>query len=230
MIANTKRSQLVASLKFLDSRQNVVEDTHGNISCRDGWVVPLDIVGAQQRQTFTIKPSGVAYDEIGGYDLVTLYIDDNSVFLSPSSMKPSVDASEHAEVYRRNPQVQSICHTHSPYATAIAIQGASMAVMCTEHADYFGHVIRCLPFASYDEWGKIDLAVPEQVVLLGNHGVLVTSHDPDPLKAAKLAVAVEAIAKKYVIAASIGLMDSDRLLDQDEVDRWNKRYNTVYGQ
>ncbi len=206
--------RFIEALRFLDSKQNVVEDAHGNLSCRT-----LDGI--------LIKPSGMSYSEIESIDLVeTDYT--GKVTGRFKSRKPSVDTSQHIEIYSRNERVKSICHTHSPYATAFAIAGKSMDVMCTEHADYFGHKIICLEFDSFDEWGKIVLGNNEQAVLLGKHGTLICSNSNDPMSAVKLAIALESIAKKYVLASSIsGLFYP---LAGSEIKRWNLRYYNDYGQ
>lgn len=210
------RQQLAHGLAQMAAQQHVIEDTHGNLSCRrDGFIC--------------IKPSGVEYIHIVPGDVCTLRLDDLSPIFS-GHLKPSVDTAQHAQIYRENPWVNSICHTHSPYATAFAIARRSIRVMCTEHADYFGHEIRCCDYAGLDDWGAFVFPEPhERAVLLGGHGVLTFSDDPDPFAAVKLAVAVEAIAKKYVIASGIsGVLQS---LEQSEVRRWHDRYTKGgYGQ
>jgi L-ribulose-5-phosphate 4-epimerase len=207
-------------LAFIEmaTRPGLAEDTHGNLSCRD---VNLD-------DCILIKPSGIPYIQIERPDVRRVRLSDGSTFREDGCI-PSVDTPHHLSIYRRYPDVSSICHTHSPYATAWAITGNTMHVCCTEHADYFGHRIRCLPFASLDVWGdRVSLLPGEQAVLLGQHGVLVLCRDPDPRKAVALAAAVESIAKKYTLASS--LSDVLSIMDHDEVEKWHDRYTNRYGQ
>ena len=205
---------LIESFKFLDSKQNVVEDTHGNVSCR------VD-------EGFLIKPSGMTYSSIKEDDIVAIACSNDS-WVAVGTRKPSVDTDQHYEIYARNPQVKSICHTHSPYATAFAISNMSMEISCTEHADYFGHKIRCLPYSDLNNWGKIKLEDKEQAVLLGNHGTLICCADENPMGAVKLAVALEAIAKKYNLAHNLSL--TLQPMSKIETSKWHMRYNKVYGQ
>jgi L-ribulose-5-phosphate 4-epimerase len=206
---------MIEAFRFLDAKQNVVEDTHGNISSR----------GAHGLDGFYIKPSGMSYSSITVNDLVLLSVE--NIEFKVGHLKESVDSSEHRKIYKLNPQVKSICHTHSPYATAMAIAGLSLPVLCTEHADYFGHEIACLKHQTYDKWGEFVLEENEQAVLLGQHGVLICSHDNNPMSAVKLAVALEAIAKKYYFVWN---MAGPSPLSSDEVNRWHQRYKNSYGQ
>jgi L-ribulose-5-phosphate 4-epimerase len=206
-------SLMLSALNIMAKSQGIIEDTHGNVSYRDDF-------------SFTIKPSGMEYAEIRYDDLVDIDMHTGAV---DGRRKPSVDAEHHRAIYLRNPGVGAICHTHSPYATAFAIAGRDMQVNCTEHADYFGHAIRCLPFASLDRWGWIDLKGTEGAVLLANHGVLTFSRYRDPVAAVKLAIALEMIAKKYMLAAQLHWALPEPL-DAYEVSKWHDRYQNRYGQ
>lgn len=213
-VSNVEKAMLVDAFRFLDKKQSVVEDAHGNVSCRvdDG---------------FLIKPSGMSYDEIQADDVVSV-VCSSAGFSCVGSRKASVDTEHHYEIYARNPWVKSICHTHSPYATAFAIAGVTMDVCCTEHADYFGHDIVCLPYADLHNWGKsIKLDSEEHAVLLQKHGVVVCSHDENPMSAVKLAVALESIAKKYILASSLNTLHK---MNKNEISKWFTRYNNHYGQ
>jgi L-ribulose-5-phosphate 4-epimerase len=203
-------SLMLSALNIMAKSQNIIEDTHGNVSYRDDF-------------SFQIKPSGMEYAEIRHDDLVDVNIHTGDV---TGRRKPSVDAEHHRSIYLRNPGVGAICHTHSPYATAFAIRGEDLSVLCTEHADYFGHPIRCLPFASLDRWGWIDLKAGERAVLLGRHGVLTFARERNPVSAVKLAIALEAIAKKYLLSRAMFLDP----LDDYEVQKWHDRYQNRYGQ
>lgn len=217
LVHQYERASLVEAFKFLESKKNVVEDEHGNVSCR--------VEGG-----FIIKPSGMSYSKIEERHVAAVACSSTG-YVVVGEKKPSVDTDQHYEIYRRNPDISSICHTHSPYATAFAIAGMGMNVACTEHADYFGHPIRCLPYAPLDQWGKIELdrtSVFEQAVLLGKHGVLICCTDENPLAAAKLAVALEAIAKKYHLV--MGRCANLSSLPDGETSLWHSRYDTSYGQ
>lgn len=210
------RNQLTKAFLDMDSAKSVIEDTHGNVSCRD----------QQRQETFFIKPSGVPYRDIYPGMIPHLDLELNKVDFCES--KPSVDASEHASIYSRFPWVNSICHTHSPYATAAAIAGVDLDIYCTEHADYFGHTIRCCQWGGFN-WGQnLSIDVDEQALLLEQHGVVIACRSNDPCKAVRLAIALEMIAKKYALAKIFGTPKSQPL--RYEGILWHRRYNSSYGQ
>lgn len=223
--------------EFLSSK-DLAQDSHGNISVLiEGQNAERSPVGAQ---TMLIKPSGLEYFELRkrGVCLVDFWKEDGEVkFKNFGTLKPSVDTIHHAEIYLNNPHVESICHTHSPYATAMAIMNWTLVPFCTEHADYFGREIRCLEFSSFDRWGRDvfleSTPVKERAILLAAHGALTfgfMGSKNASLDAAKNAVALEAIAQKYHIASG-GFDQPVPLLDPAIVSAWHDRFrNGAYGQ
>lgn len=207
--------QLIQSFWYLADKQSVVEDAHGNVSAMD-----------DSFSSFFIKPSGMEYTSIQPEDVVRVSMGDGKP-LPGYTRKPSVDTIHHMAIYRRHPFLKAICHTHSPYATAWAIAGMDMRVSCTEHADYFGHKIDCLEYQDLDSWSDFQMSRGVGAVLLSGHGVLTFS-EKGPEHAAKLAVALESIAKKYSIAKQ--LFQHIPVFSQDEVRKWHERYQNSYGQ
>ena len=63
-------------------------------------------------------------------------IDNNRVI--KGSLKPSTDTQSHIEIYKNLPDVNSVIHTHSPYATAFAVAGKPIPCYMTSIADEFG--------------------------------------------------------------------------------------------
>jgi L-ribulose-5-phosphate 4-epimerase len=205
---------MVMALALMGSSQHVVRDTHGNVSRRDGNVV-------------WIKPSGVPYAEINVWDIPLINVSSGESLVS-DRLKPSVDLPHHLAVYRRYDWVGGICHTHSPYATAFAAAKLPIPCVTTEHADYFGEEIPCLPYMPLDGWGAgVDLLHRQKAVLLGHHGVLTFGNDAT--HAVRLAVAVENVAQKTFLAWQLRGLHLD--LPKKEVERWYVRYNGGgYGQ
>lgn len=113
----------------------------------------------------------------------------------------------HRMTYNRRPDVNAVVHTHSPYASAFAINGMDLPIACTELAALAGGDIKCAPYAkaTTEEFAETALATlgDEGIgVLLQNHGVMVTG--PDLGMAYAIAIAVEEAAQIYVLAKSIG--------------------------
>jgi len=208
--------------KFLAERSDA-RDSHGNISV---LVRPENA----SSKTMLIKPSGAEYSD--DPDPVIVYFDEGGFTVSPSDNRnPSVDTAHHWYMYRNNKHLAAICHTHSTYATAFAMARRPIEVLCTEHADYFGKWIPCLAYADFSTWGGEVPVNSESVILLESHGLLSFGYldSNDALyDAVKHAIVAEEIAKKTHLTLQIaGYHDS---LDSEEVEKWHKRFKTVYGQ
>ena len=95
----------------------------GNISARDehtGYVV--------------IKPRRIAYTKIAPHDLIVCDMEGRII---EGAATPSSDLLTHLEIYKAFPQVMSVAHTHSKWATVFAQAGMSIPNLGTTHADYF---------------------------------------------------------------------------------------------
>jgi L-ribulose-5-phosphate 4-epimerase len=210
---------MVKAFQLMAKRNDVLQDTHGNLSMRMG------------DQIF-IKPSGVPYEDIGLHEVCHYVFDQQGKYveLRKNGLRPSVDLFHHVNIYNANPHVKAICHTHSPHAVAFAICGKSIPCCTTEQADYFGGRVTCLPYKDLNEWSMgISLRQNERALLLANHGALTFADDP--LRAVNLAIQLENVARKNVLARCLGQGPLDLWeLDPADSDRWHERYNNVYGQ
>jgi L-ribulose-5-phosphate 4-epimerase len=171
-----------------------------------------------------IKPSGVDYDTLRPEDLVVLTLDGEHVPAAgvpdrvASRLKPSVDAAHHLALYRGDPMIGSVIHTHSNYATAWAAAGRPIPCGLTALADEFGGDVPCAPYAPNegDAIGDAILAhrTRAPAILLANHGVF--AFDETPRKALKAAAMVEDAAKTMWLAVQL---DEVAPLPPDEIDR-----------
>lgn len=173
-----------------------------------------------------IKPSGMDYQMIDADAVCAVTLDGEPV---GTNLKPSVDMSHHLFLYRHLPNVGSVVHTHSNYATAFAACGLAIPVVLTAIADEFGGEIPCAPYVD-NEGDHIGDAILQYkgvgpAILLGNHGVFAWGATVrDALKAA---VMVEDVAKTVWLSKSLG---SPMPLPEDEVAKWRDRYMNRYGQ
>lgn len=196
-------------------RNNLVTWTSGNISVRDpntGYVV--------------IKPSGIRYKELRPESMVVVDLNGKRI---EGDLKPSSDTASHLYIYRNRPDVQSVVHTHSPYATAFACLGRPIPVYLTAIADEFGRAIPCGEFALIggEQIGKavLDAIGDCPAVLLKNHGVFTVG---DSIEAAvKAAVMVEDVARTVWLALQMG---EPQEIDESEIARLRHRYQSEYGQ
>ncbi len=183
--------------------------------------------GCDRRSGYVvIKPSGVDYDTMTSEDLVVVDMDGRVV---EGKLKPSVDTPHHLYLYRRDPSLGGVIHTHSPYATSFAALGLSIPCALTAIADEFGCEIPCAPYVDNqgDHIGETILKYRNKApaILLGHHGVF--TFDVTPRKALKAAVMVEDVAKTIHLAMLMGKVEP---LPPDEIQKWYTRYHTTYGQ
>jgi L-ribulose-5-phosphate 4-epimerase len=189
----------------------------------------------RERGLVLIKPSGVDYDSLRPEDLAVVTLDGERASAADvpdgvaSPLKPSVDTSHHLALYRGDPSIGGVIHTHSNHATAWAAAGLPIPCGLTAMADEFGGEIPCAPYAPNegDAIGDGILAhrTRAPAILLANHGVF--TFDATPRKAFKAAAMVEDVAKTMWLAVQLGAVAS---LAPDEIERWWTRYHATYGQ
>jgi L-ribulose-5-phosphate 4-epimerase len=213
LLPDLRREVLKGNLQL--PAAGLVAWTSGNVSGRDpetGYVV--------------IKPSGLRYEFMNPEDMVVLDIDGRVV---EGELAPSVDAPTHLVIYRRRPDVRSVVHTHSTFATAWAAAGKSIPVYLTAVADEFGGPI---PLGEYAQIGGEEIG--EEVVraigaspaiLIKNHGVFTIGASIEA--AVKAAVMVEDVARTTFYALQLGEPDE---IPPEEVARGHRRYVEKYGQ
>jgi L-ribulose-5-phosphate 4-epimerase len=211
----------VAALHAELVRYSLVAWTGGNVSER--------VPGAD---LFVIKPSGVAYDELGPENMILCDLEGNVVEGTPGSERaPSSDTAAHAYVYRNMPEIGGVVHTHSTYAVAWAARGEEIPCVVTAMADEFGGPVPVGPFATIGD-DSIGRAIVETLrghrspaVLLQNHGpftIGATAKD-----AVKSAVMLEDVARTVHIAKQGGPVIP---IAGDAIDRLYDRYQNSYGQ
>jgi L-ribulose-5-phosphate 4-epimerase len=174
-----------------------------------------------------IKPSGIDYATLTPDMLVEVDLDSGDVI--DSKLRPSVDLPHHLYIYRRDPSVGGVIHTHSNYATAFAACHEPIPLVLTAIADEFGGEIPCCPFAECDgdELGRLIFAhrSAAPAILLANHGVFTWGQDVHA--AFKAAVMTEDVAKTVFLARQLG---EPRVIPMASAKKYYERYHTRYGQ
>ena len=108
---------------------NLVLFTFGNVSVIDRSI-----------GVFAIKPSGVPYEELSPEIMVIVDLEGNTM---QGSLRPSSDTLTHAVLYKHWPNIGSIVHTHSTYATSWAQTQRNIPIYGTTHADHTMYDIPC---------------------------------------------------------------------------------------
>jgi len=116
----------------------------------------------------------------------------------------------HAVVYRERPEVGSVLHTHSPFATAFAV--ASRTIPLFYEAEVRNDILEGVPLAGYGPRGSDEsvnniaalLKGHDQIkgVLLENHGVLAFSNNARG--AAQANIIIEETAQLALYAEVLG--------------------------
>jgi L-ribulose-5-phosphate 4-epimerase len=195
----------------------------GLVTMHSGNVSGFDRAGG----TVLIKPSGVDYDSLTPEDVVE--VDASSGALTGEGLRPSVDLPHHLFLYRHLPEIGSVVHTHSNFATAFAAVGRPIPAFLTAIADEFGGEIPCAPYVDNEgeHIGEAILAHRTQApgILLGSHGVFAWGDSV--ASALKAAVMIEDVARTVWYALQIG---DPQPLPEHEIAKWHGRYQNAYGQ
>ena len=167
--------------------------TWGNVSALD-----------PDERLVVIKPSGVKYENLTPENMVITDLDGNVV---EGEYKPSSDTYTHVEVYKNFPDIRSIVHTHSHWATTWAQVGMDIMPMGTTHADDFWGNIPCTRELTEKEicqeyeknTGKVIVETLQNLDVQKCFAVLVKEHGPfvwdsTPEKAVEKAIVLEEVA------------------------------------
>jgi L-ribulose-5-phosphate 4-epimerase len=182
-----------------------------------------------------IKPSGIDYDRLGPDDLAVVNLSGEPVRAEmvpdgiATTLRPSVDTVHHVLLYRKDPSLGGVVHTHSNFATAWAANGNPIPCALTAIADEFGGEIPCAPYLDNQGENIADGIMKHRTlapaILLANHGVF--AFDRSVREALKAAVMVEDVAKTMWLATQLG---GPGVLPPEEIAKWWGRYHSTYGQ
>lgn len=162
----------------------------GNLSVRDG-------------DRFAVTPTGVAYDAFDVADVPVVDLDGDRV---AGRMKPSSEVPMHRHIYRGYGS-DAIVHTHSPWAT-------TMAVLHQELPPIHYMIVavgKRVPVAEYAPYGTEELAANVVAAMqeaeatasfIENHGLVVTADDIET--ALEHTTHVEDLSRLYLQSSAVG--------------------------
>ncbi|WP_115864770.1 class II aldolase/adducin family protein [Halorussus litoreus] len=152
---------------------------------------------------FAVTPTGVAYDRIEAPDVPVVSLAGEQV---AGAAAPSSETPMHTAIYREF-EPGAIVHTHSPWASTLAILHEpippvhymlALAGTTVPVADYATYGTEALAENAVEAMREADA----EACLLANHGLLVTGEDADA--ALETAVNVEYTARIYCQARALG--------------------------
>ena len=168
------------------------QGTSGNISARWG-------------DSMLITPSATPYEAMEPEMIASMKLNNRKgEWRGP--LKPSTEWRFHFDILRQRKDVNAVVHTHSTFATVLAIAGKAIPSCHYMVAAAGGTDIRCAPYATFGTQELSDHALEalegRNACLLANHGAIACGPSLD--KAMWLAVEVETIARQYYHSLLIG--------------------------
>ncbi len=150
-----------------------------------------------------ITPSSYPYEIMTVADVMVIDLDGN---ILDGPHRPSSEWRMHAAVYRASESVNAIVHTHSPYATAFAINHMPIPTVLFEIVYFLGGEIpvaeAAIPGTDAVGENAVKALKDRYGCLMANHGALAVG---DTLaRAYTRAVYIEDAAKAYSFALSHG--------------------------
>ena len=173
---------------------------------------------------FLITPTGIDYESLQPEQIVFMNMDGIHV----GEVLPSSEWQFHRDIYAARPEIHSIVHTHSIFATTMASHHRDIPPFHYMIAIAGGRNIRCARYATF---GTAALSTAAVAALEGRFACLLAQHGAiacgaNLKKALALAVEVEVLAKMYWHALQLG---EPPHLSDEEMARVIEKFKT-YGQ
>lgn len=185
------QSQLVQTAQRA-YREKMFAATSGNLSVFD-----------RESGKIYITPGSFPYEEMTPEDIMAIDLNGN---ILEGKHSPSSEWRMHAAIYRADKRVNAIVHTHSPYATAFAINHMRIPAVLYEMVFFLGGDIPVAEGAipGTPEVGEncVPVLKERNGCLMANHGALAVGDTLD--RAYTRAVYIEDAAKAYSIALTHG--------------------------
>ncbi len=185
------QSQLVQTAQRA-YREKMFAATSGNLSVFD-----------RESGKIYITPGSFPYEKMTPEDIMAIDLDGN---ILEGKHSPSSEWRMHAAIYRADKCVNAIVHTHSPYATAFAINHMRIPAVLYEMVFFLGGDIPVAEGAipGTPEVGEncVPVLKERNGCLMANHGALAVGDTLD--RAYTRAVYIEDAAKAYSVALTHG--------------------------
>jgi len=209
------RAAIVDACRRLEG-EGLGQGASGNVSVR---------LPSEGRDLVAITPSRVPYRALGPEQVLIIDFEGDPV---EGEGVPSSETLTHLAAYRARPDAGAAIHTHSVYASALAVAGQEIPAIIDEQVVVLGGPV---PVAEYGMSATEDLARRavealgwRQAVLLRNHGVLGVGRDLG--EALDVVALVERVAKVYVLARLLG---QARPLPDEVVELEEKLFRMQHG-
>jgi len=173
----------------------LVKISSGNVSVRLPQHEGKDVVA--------ITPSSVPYRVLRPEQVLVVDLDGNVI---DGQGAPSSEKNAHFAAYRARADVGAVIHSHSLYASALAVAGQDLPPIIDEQVVALGGPIKVAEYAMSATpdlaRNAVEALGERRAVLLRNHGVLGVGKDLDEVL--NVVTLVERVAQTYVLAKLIG--------------------------
>lgn len=167
-----------------------------------------------------ISPSSVHYSEMNVEDMVVVDLNGDTL---EGHRNPSVELPMHLEIYQTRKDALAVVHTHSIYASSMAILNLPLPPILDEIVPKLGADIRVSTYAmpGTKQLGKnvAEAMVERSGALIANHGSVCYAKT---LKHALfLSILLERACKIYMLAKQVGTpVELPDEVVEDEQDLW----------
>ena len=188
-----KKEVLAAARKMLE--KGLVTGTAGNVSLR--------LASESSRPLLAITPSSRDYNSLAPDDIQILDFDAQKV---EGDLRPSIETPLHIGIYRARQDINAIIHTHSIFASAVAVAGLAIPPILDEQVAHLGGEIKLAGHAPSGSPELVKNAVAAlgdgNAVLLANHGAVGVGRTmPEAFHAGEL---LEKTAQIFLLALATG--------------------------
>lgn len=208
---NAAKRVMATSKKMVD--RGFVVGTWGNVSTRI-------------EEKFVITPSRMSYDKLSPEDMVIVDMYGNVI---KGKWKPSIETPLHVAIYKARKDVNAIVHTHSIFASAVAVTRCGIPPIIEDLVQIVGGEVN---IATYALPGTEELAgnavkalSDKNAVLLANHGLIGVGRDLE--EAFMICEIVEKSARILIHSKVLG---NPVILDREDIKYLRKFFLTKYEQ
>ncbi len=190
-----KEKQIVLEAARQMLEKGLVVGTAGNISLR--------LKPQGERQLLAITPSSKDYNSLTIDDIQILDFNAETV---EGQLPPSMETKLHVAIYQARKNVNAVVHTHSVFASAVAVAGLDIPPILDDQVAFLGGGIKLAGYAHTGSPEQVDKVLnalgDRNAVLLQNHGAVGTGRAMrDAFTACEL---IEKTARIYLLALSSG--------------------------
>jgi L-fuculose-phosphate aldolase len=189
---------------WIETRQGVLQAAQ--VMLRDGLVVGTsgNVSARCTEDSLAITAAGTDYSAMTLEDIVVVDFDGEPIV---GDAIPSTEMLMHAAIYRARPGVGAVMHTHSAYASGLAVAGQALPPLIDEIVIHLGGAIQISEYAfpGTEELGeRVVVALGERnAALIRNHGMVGVGKTPaEALRACQI---TEHSARIYFIAKTVGV-------------------------